>query len=282
MIDKFTYKERDYVEALLNNGFMTKYTYYEMSLLCKYWASMDLPKNEVKQNMVDFCILYNPNFSYALEYKKIKRAVNSAFGKMPNLIQIDSIPIYRHEFKFIEDTELSHNYQRLLFAFLVLKRIHSYIWKINSDEDKFSGFINGDKKQSKLIKEMAHLSGGKKDDLDYMIYDLNDLGYLTRLALGQDYLNFIDVLKEQESEEIIRVSDFEHVWMYFDYLSGYNRAGRVAICRECNKPFHYESKTYPPKYCSECARERQRVRDLEYRRKIRSVENTRDVDKVST
>lgn len=272
MIDRFTYKERDYVEALLNNGFMTKYTYYEMSLLCKYWASMDLPKNEVKQNMIDFCILYNSNFSYALEYKKIKRAVNSAFGKLPHLIQIDYISIYEHEFNFIRDTELPHNYQRLLFAFLVLKRIHSYIWKINSNEDKFSGFINGDKKQSKLIKEMAHLSGSKKDDLDYMIHDLNDLGYLTRLVLGQDYLNFIDTLKEDTSEEIIRVSDFEHVWMYFDFLSEYNRAGRVAICQECNKPMIVKDKA-PQKYCTECVREIIRKRDVERKRR-KTLENT--------
>lgn len=275
MINKFTYKERDYVEALLNNGFMTKYTYYEMSLLCKYWATtMSLPKDEVKQNLIYFCETYTPNFHYALEYKTIKRAVNSAFGKLPNLIQIDYIPIYEHEVEFIKESGLAQNYQRLLFAFLVLKRIHSYIWKINTGADKLGGYLNGDQKQSRLIKEMAHLSGGKKDDLDYMIHDLGELGYLTILPLGEDYLNFIDVLKEEKSEEAIRVSDFEHVWMYYDYLSGYTRAGRIVICQECNMPMTVKANA-PQKYCPKCAHEREKARKREYAR-ARKVRNKRD------
>lgn len=254
MINKFTYKERDYVEELLNNGFMTKYTYYEMSLLCKYWArTMNLPKDEVKQNLIYFCETNMQNFHYALEYKTIRRAVNSAFGKMSDLIQIDYVPIYEHEIAFIKDSGLAQNFQRLLFAFLVLKRIHSYIWKINSGTDKMGCYLKGSQKQTRLLKEMAHLAGGKKDDIDYMIHDLGELGYLTVLPLGENYLNFIDTLKEDNSPEAVRVSDFEHVWMYYDCLVNYTRAGRIIICKECGAPVSV--KTFAPqKYCTECAR----------------------------
>ena len=268
MIDKFTYKETDYVNALLQNGFMTQYDNYEMSLLCKFWKETGVTKKEARQNLIYFCELYSDSYDEMLYHARLDRIVNGVYRKENKLIQIDYVPIYKHEFEYIQSCDLPHPYQRLLFAFLVLKKIHSEIWVINGGERKLSGLINGDKKQFKIVSEMAHLKGGKKEDIFYMIYDLAQQGMVTSLALAQVYLNFIDELKENESEEIVRVSDFEHVWMYYDYLSGYNRAGRVVICQECNSPYH--AKSNRQKYCNECAVEKQRERDLEYRRRVRS------------
>lgn len=272
MIDKFTYKERDYADAILNSGFMTKYMSYEMTLLCKLWREMGLPKRETRQNLVLFCQLYHPEYDEMVYHKKIDSVVNKVYNKKLKLAQVDSVPIYKHEFEFISALDQPHPYKRLLFAFLVLKKIHSKIWEINSGEKKLSGLFSGDDKQYRTVSEMAHLNGGKSENINYMIYDLAQDNLVNSLALARVYLNFIDTLKEQESEEIIRVSDFEHVWMYYDYLSGYNRAGRVVICQECNKPIIVKDKA-PQKYCSECAREIIRRRDVERKRR-KMPENT--------
>ena len=276
MITKWTYKERDYANELLENGFMTKYVNYEMMLLCKLWKEMGLSKDETKQNLVLFCELYIPSYSEMVYWRSIEKSVNKVYRKDSKLIQVDSIPIYRHEFEFINNCDYSHPYKRLLFAFLVLKKIHSNVWELNSGEKKMSGLFSGGEKQYRMVQEMAHLKGGKKENVNFMIYDLSQDGLVTSLALAKVYLNFIDTLKEKEreSEEIICVSDFEHVWMYFDYLSGYNRAGRVVVCQDCNKPFHYENKTRRPKYCPECKHQKELMWKREYakRKRIESSE----------
>lgn len=274
MIDKFTYKERDYANAILNSGFMTKYMSYEMTLLCKLWREMDLPKRETRQNLVLFCQLYHPEYDEMVYHKKIDSVVNKVYNKKLKLAQVDSVSIYKHEFEFISALDQPHPYKRLLFAFLVLKKIHSKIWEINSGEKKLSGLFSGDDKQYRTVSEMAHLKGGKSENINYMIYDLAQDNLVNSLALAKVYLTFIDALKEQESEEIIHVSDFEHVWMYFDYLSGYNRAGRVALCQECNKPFHIKSNRQ--KYCDECKREKNLMWKREYAKNRRAIDNKKE------
>lgn len=272
MIDRFTYKETEYANALLENGFMTKYENYEMSLLCKLWKETGLPKKEARQNLLLFCELYSDDYDEMIYYSKINRVINRVYNKDLKLAQVDYIPIYKHEFDFINSLDYPHPYKRLLFAFLVIKKIHSVVWSINSGENKLSGLVSGDKKQFKMISEMAHLKGGKKESIEYMIYDLSQDGLINTLALAQIYLNFIDTLKEDTSEEIIRVSDFEHVWMYFDFLSEYNRAGRVAICQECNKPMIVKDKA-PQKYCQECKRQKELMWKREYAKRKRIEDN---------
>lgn len=269
-MNKFTYKEYDYVQEILKNGFITKYNYYESSLLCKFWASLGICKKDVEDNLVDFCMLYTNNFNYALEYKTIDKAVLSAFGNRRKLIQIDSIPIYKHEFDYINNIDIPQNYKRLMFSFLVLKKIHSAIWKINSGEDKLSGYLNGNPKQATMLKDMSHLSGGKKDDIDFMIYDLGEKGYINRLALGKDYLVFIDELKKQTSDKLFDVSDFEKVWLYFDHFSGYRKSGKIMICKMCGKPEIHTSKAKVPMYCSDCKKKRRKMAYDKYNKKKQS------------
>lgn len=269
LIDRFTYKEVDYANCLIENGFMTQYINYEMSLICKYWRDIGMTKREVKENLSYFCSLYVQDYDEFVYYKKINSIVNKIFSSDLPLIQIDYVEIYEHEVEYIKNMNYPHNYKRFVFSMLVLKKIYAAISSKSGGDGVLTGYLNCDSSKIKTLKHMAHLKGGKKDDPDYMLFDLSSDGYVNILALTNVYLNFINDMNMHSSNIAIRVNDFERVWMYWDYLIGYNRGGKIKLCENCGRPYHLKSNRQ--KYCEVCSGEIKRKNDRDRISKKRSV-----------
>lgn len=55
MIDKFKFKEKEYAEAIIENGFISKSLNYELRLLSKYYKELGYKPKKREELLYDFC-----------------------------------------------------------------------------------------------------------------------------------------------------------------------------------------------------------------------------------
>lgn len=272
----FRHLDETYIKLMSEHGFDYYHIGYEMNILAKNFYEKGYKPKEVKEQLISFFNLHN--YAHREPFSKmLKRALKTKYSKYPNLIQVDSVPIYQHEVEYLCKLDLSQKYKRVLFAYLVLKKIHLQMALENGIEN-----INLSKRVKDFTKfnNQALKKFSKAQNIEYLEHDLIKLGYLhvesNTWAQGVDavtVLDFFDNFTNIESAEVMRVSDFTQVWLYFDYISGYTRnnkrKGRIILCKDCNKPLY--TKSNATKYCSTCAKNRIKERDRA--RKNPQIEN---------
>jgi len=287
----FKYNEKLYGETICNNGFQTEYINSELTILVKYLKEVkSFKRKETETFLYEFCEKYIEGFNKVKFFKVIDRAIVNGRKRSNKLIVIDKIPIYKEEIEAIDNLKIEHEYKKLLLAFLINKKISLTIRKIHDESiNTMSAYFEGNKKRytdifkttnivgKYKVEDMIHklvdnniiesvINGGIVLEFLYPIYDLEIESYQSKnykTGKMEDKKKKIINYNVDDYELYEEISDFDNIGYVFDYYKGENG---IKKCECCGKYIKQKSKK-PPKYCEICAKEINRIKTLENKKR---------------
>lgn len=229
------YNEIEYAQQIEQQGFQTQFYKYELKLLAKYWKHIGIKPSERKKRLYEFCELHIDQFDQAIHYKLINSILAYSNKKTSVPIVIDYVPIYEHEFNGISSLPLETHYRKLLFAFLVEKKLRKEIQKfINKEEasdfeaTELSLYLNVNNKLAKDLMQSAKIPSKLK--FNSLIYELSNSGYVTVLEREMIRLDFLEQLADQSSAALIDIHYFSESGLYYELLNGDKK---IRYCEHC-------------------------------------------------
>ncbi len=266
-MNKYQYKELDHADAILENGFITKYIGSELKILAKYYKKQALESEQIKEKLHSFCKDNLHGYNKAIHYKIINAAVNFTNNPKNKLIQIDKVDVSKKELAFIDNLDISHEFKRIVFTLLLLNKLTKmYVLlrdgELKSNEHYFGGYKN--------YRELVSLSNIKFDkrkkstvkNIHDLIHLLHEKGIVEITSNGNVKLLFMYEI-EEDDEIVLSVSDYENIGYYYDFYHGENKVKECESCRKLIKPTNNKNK-----YCIDCAeeieKENHRIRQENY------------------
>jgi len=232
MKNKFLYNEIEYAKYVEEHGFYSRYHKSEVKLLAKYWKSIGIKPKQRKEKLYDFCQKHMQNFERETHYKFINSVIAYSNKKTSIPIVIKSIPVYRHEFEFLNNLPVQEPFKKLLFTILVEKRIKKQINSIINNEEvdlkQLSPYLNIDSRFGRLLTVYSKIPAKYK--IDYMLYELNQTELISVTDRELVKLNYIEQLNEVTSEVLIEIKSFESHGYYYDLLCGDKK---ISFCEDC-------------------------------------------------
>ncbi len=264
---KYKYNEREYGEAIFNNGLQSDFVRYELVVLVKYLKSLGYKKKDTEVFLYDFCGKNIEGFNEVKYYKVIDGAIRDGRKRDNKLIEVKEILLMKNEMEYIDNLEVDHEYKKLLLGFLVRKKISLAINKINNDEATLSNYFGGGKKGFREVFQMSNIKAGYK--VDEIITGLVKKGIVISVIKGDivlDYINKIPI--GDEIYEVIK--DFDNIGWAFDYYKGVNKIIKCDNFDVCGK--FIKQTINNKKYCEDCSKEKQKEWNREYMKRSRKVE----------
>lgn len=274
MLNKYQYKDRDYIEDIIKQGFTSKFINTELKLLAKYYRENGDDEVAIKDKLQSFCEKYLEGYNPAIHYKVINNAVSYGMNDTNKIIQINNISVSNSELSYIDNLELEHSHKRVVFTLLVLQRLFKKFLEIKdgtvkSDEYYFGGFKN----YRDLVSVAKITFDKKKKSKVKNIHDLirffHEKGIVQIANNGNIKLLFMYDIPMDDGEEVI-VKDYNVIGYYYDLYHGENR---VKECEGENCNVLIKMTTGNNMYCKECAnavkKEQNRIADKKYKKKIR-------------
>lgn len=273
----YKYNEEEYGKLIYEKGFQSQFLKYETVVLVKYLKKLGKSKKDSEKFMYEFCKKYIPGFNKVKYYKVIDRALREGRkGKNP-LMVIKDVPILKKELEYIDSLELDIEYKKLLFAFIVKRKLAYEIHKIhNAETIELSTYFNGAKKSFREVFKSANITK-KGYKIDNMIINLVKEDVVESIIKGDLILKYMyniyntetyvvqkknhltyemeDVERKRilykfdEDEVFERIKDFDNIGYIFEYYKGDKK---IKKCEECGKLIKFKSKK-TPKYCKACA-----------------------------
>ena len=266
---KYPYKEKDYAEVILKNGFTSNYISHELKLIAKYHKKDGKSLEEIKELLHTFCGKRFKKYSRVTHFNMVNNIVNYVSKEENVLVQIDEMAVSKEELKFIDDFEIDYKLKKLLFTLLILNKLGKRYSLIRSGEASDSNYFGGGGKYRELSSS-SHIKFRKGQNIHHLIGELADHGLVKICNKGYIELSFINTIKKDNEIEFV-VKDFQRIGLYLDLHTGQEK---VKVCEECEAPIKIKSNK--TKYCADCAKiiknEQRRVADLKYKRKIRAVD----------
>lgn len=267
---EYKYKEIAYAEEIYKNGFLTKYIPTELRLLVLYYRDvLELKPKEREYKIYEFCNKYISNFSKEKFYKTINRALNTGLKKEQKLISISSIEMFECEVNYINSLDISQEYKKVIFTFLVQLRLNKIIYEYKNTGKEYNMlYFKGGTKKYNNIKKISNIPI-KILLNDEVINTLENLKLITILHKGMISLDYIKNCK-QEGDIVFSITDFDNIGLYLDYYNGENN---VIKCSNdgCDKLIKKSNNRQ--KYCKACWKDKQ----LEWQRE--SMQKIRDKNK---
>lgn len=250
-MNKFQYKEKDYAEEILSNGFTSKYIASELKILSKYYNSISKDETEIKQLLHDYCKNNLKGFNEAVHFKMINTAVKFGINKRNKLIQINKIDITENELQVIDQMELEHDYKRVVFTLLVLTRLSKKFLEIRDDEIKNQEYYFGGYKNYRELTSTSKITFNKTKksnvkNIHDLIHILSEKGIVEITNNGNIKLLFMYDIKEDD-DIVFSVDDYEAIGYFYDLYYGENRVKR---CKNCNTLIKASNNSQ--EYCKEC------------------------------
>lgn len=246
MIDKFKFKEKEYAEAIIENGFISKNLNYELKLLAMYYKELGYKPKKREELLYDFCKKNIENFSRVLYYKKINSVLNYARKKENILINANEIDITENELRFIDSLDINHQQKKLCFTLLVLAKLYSTVHHIKYGEHTTEHYFGGNNKRYKELIDASHTSL-TANKLHQNIGELAKKDIVEIRNKGFIKLSFIYGI-EPGGETAIKIRSFDSIGLYYDLHTGQKK---VKSCVNCQTPFRFKSNK--SKYCPPCA-----------------------------
>lgn len=285
-MNKYQYKEMDHANAILENGFITKYIGSELKILAKFYKKRNLDSEQIKEKLHTFCKDNLHGYNKAIHYKIINAAVNFTNNPKNKLIQIDKVDISKKEIEYIDSLDISHDFKRVVFTLLVLNKLTKlYVLhrdgELKSQDHYFGGYKN--------YRELVSLSKIKFDkrkkstvkNIHDLIHLLHEKGIVEITSNGNVKLSFMYGI-EEDDEVALTVSNYENIGLYYDL---HHERENVKICEnvDCGiiirLPKNKRSASQI-KYCKECSADIKTMKTREIAREsMRKLREERRVKK---
>lgn len=244
---KYKYSEIERAKMIYETGFKGTFILTEMKLVVLYMRDiLNYKPAKIKEEFTKFCEKYFYGFNMGRDYQKHKSALDYADNKKNKLIVIESIPVYKEEFDFINSQSIDQNQKKVLFAFLIQVKLNKEVYFIKRGKMYDNICFKGNKERFNEIKKISKIP--LKIDLHSdTIHNLYVKELLEPTYNGEIQLSFLNKIPEiKSSEPLFLVKQFYNAGWYFDYYSG---QPRYKLCKECGQPFIYKSNSHD--YCEE-------------------------------
>lgn len=253
--------ETEIVDNILNKGNCGGNIYNAILLLIKhYHIGGNADRVDVKENIISSLEKCTNIVFKRVEWDDtISKTIDKLFRdikihkKNMKLVDVDKVAITINELNKINSLE-NKKLKKLAFVLLVYAKIS------NVALDRDDGWIN---QSYKNIFTESKVSA-KGNDKKLLLHDLYKLEYISQSYKNDSTslkINYID--NEEDSEIAFYIEDFDFViYSYLNYM------GENWIkCERCKKYFTKNKNTKKiPKYCSGCAREKQKEWEKESKR----------------
>lgn len=243
-MNKFLFREKDRALEVEKRGFIGKYIKSDIHTLFKYYKSIDLPKAEAKLKVRE---LYKKTVlgSGVSDYSELllKSICDKAYSRDSRLVQVEDVQIYKEELDYISGLDIKYGSKKILFTFLVYKKIEN---KMSNGNCNMNYFSDGDYKRT-CFKDMY----GSSMKLDETVFELSKVGLLQNGYNSDIKLLFMDNLEDLEKTDVVyTINMFEKCALYFDMYN--DRGGKIKPCVRCEILF--KPKSNSAKYCKDCAK----------------------------
>jgi hypothetical protein len=237
------FNELDYAQNLLKHGFVKFMSGIDLVVLAKYFRYLGKDDAQVKDDINNFCIKFNPAYNEIFFYKKIQYVLRTS--KKYELVIPKPVPITQKEIDIIKDL---HDYkaEKVLFVLLVVAK-H---FKLNVGYKKYYAHI--------MRTEMFTLAkiNATKEERNAIIYKLDgQMGLIdNQIFLNRKDMTFIVTFVDEESEPVFYINDFKNIVGFYPYY-----------CSVCGKEIEKRSSTH--EFCRECRLEKDKEIKREWKRR---------------
>jgi hypothetical protein len=216
------FDEYVYAENLLDDGFSKHMSLRDLVILARYYHNQGLRGMKLREALINFCLLYNPEYNDVIYSWKIDKAISS--GKKREIRATRDIIVSQEELEIIWNAGNLHK-QKILFCMLVVARFFK-------NEDKEDYYFNA--KFTELLK-IAKVNVDKAARIE-MMNGLTKDGYISPTYTGAFKINFAG------GENIgVIVKDIEEIVSFFPIRCSEckeiceNVTRRHGMCEECYK-----------------------------------------------
>ncbi len=235
-----------------------------MRLLVTYYKDvLGIKPKQRKVMLYEFCARHIKGFNKALYFKSINAALRNGGDKHQRLIVVDKIFVYKSELDYIQNLEIDYNAKKVIFTFLVNRKINKFIYEFKNGIEYTSLYFKGSGKQYGDIAKMSNIPSNIKINDDIIRWLAED-GLITIKHNGLISLDFIKNCNET-GEIAIEITDYENIGWYLDF---YNGVRNIIKCCECGRLIRKTNNK--KKYCSDCAVEINRDKTKENINKSRN------------
>jgi hypothetical protein len=226
------YKE---CERIIEDGFTRDISFYELSLLAKYFRSFGLGFPKIREELIGVCKKHLPYFRELAYSDLLDRAIKNC---KDNVLKknVEYVIITKKEVDVIKN--LPHKYGKILFFMLVIAKKDKFIQtKTNPTEEmKEHGYFYTCDFDSVLKATKLRINKAEANHLKYFFDGEN--GYISAI-LSNKYAWRI-CFADDNSEPQIVVNDFENILDFFPYF-----------CPECGEQY-FDKTSKKHDLCDDC------------------------------
>jgi len=241
----FIFDEKAYAEKLLEKGFVKFMSKKDLFILAKYLMHLGKNARQVRLDLEEFCLRYNPAFNKIISSEKLDSAIKLA--RKSSLRLRSNVEVTKKEFDIIKAQE-NYKHEKILFVMLVVSK---YFGKDKSEDDTF--YVN---ENFSGILRLAKVHA-QKQDRHQMLYELNSTGLITATMINSFSVNFVDL----KGEPFIVVDDMENIVGFYPIY-----------CEVCKKNLiERKGKNNNHRMCEDCWEDKNREIQRNQMREKRNV-----------
>jgi len=252
---KNQYKEKSYVDEILNDGFTSKYLLHEMKLLAKHYKELDFDEEKRKDELYSFCEANIKDFNRVAYFKTINRALNYATNKDEALVQVDNTNISKSELDYIDNLDIDDNLKKLTFTLLVLTKLNKTYLESRDGGLKTDSYYFGGHHNYRELTSCSKVTFNKKSGIKNIHDAINILDQKKIVEIvgkGNIKLLFMYEIEDDESDGIL-VDKFDVIGYFYDMYKGDKKIKRCEN-EECGTLIKVSGNRQV--YCKECWKEK--------------------------
>jgi len=228
------FNEEEYANSLLQHGFKRFMSLRDLTILGKFFRYKGMKTAQVRKNLIEFCMKYNPSYNDVVFGWKVDKAVlnsKKSVLRIGNPIEIDKVEV--EKIFEIED----YQYRKILFTMLAIARFfkESKGSRIKPNTPYYTNCRFTD------ILSEAKVSANRQQRMRIM-KELTDTGMIEPTLVGGFKIEYA---VEKVQDCIIKIEDIENIIGYFPYF-----------CSECGKQL--ERKPKRRNICDVCYAEKRK------------------------
>lgn len=263
---KNQYREKTYVDEILNNGFTSKHLFHEMKLLAKHFKELGFDDEKRKEELYNFSENNIKDFNKVVYFKTINKALSYVTNKDEKLVQIDGINISKSESDYIEKLDIDDNLKKLVFTLLTLTKLNKNYLELRDGELKTNKYYFGGHQNYRELTSCSKVTFDKKKgikNIHDMIGILDQKKIVEIVGKGNIKLLFMYEIEDDENESIL-VDKFDVIGYFYDMYKGDKKIKRCEN-EECNTLIRANNNKM--KYCKGCAKAINIEKTIKNRRK---------------